>query len=359
MSPLVSLALSFLRVATHASLFLEAQRLLLRLVRPTRQDHLRRLEAHVLRDVRAPLTHRFIPDADGHVIHVLDIPARRPDAPTAVLLHGHSMSAAFWFRNMDDLAAQGYRVLAPDLLGWGRSGRPRFHGHTADHSVDWYLRSLSAVLSALSSGPALLVGHSLGAYLAMEYTARNPQNVQKLVLVSPAAAVRPVSFARAVYFSLPPQRIVRRGGLFGFFLFVAKYPRSDVYLQYRLRDFTYHLANQYPSSGESAVRPIIRFRGLSRAECARPLIENLPKLFDIPVQIVCGDSDSSMSVEGVYALYREMKQRNFDVRLDVVQGCDHCPQIEKPEEFSQIVATFAKTCGPAVYAGNDNFIIES
>ncbi|CDF38878.1 1-acylglycerol-3-phosphate O-acyltransferase [Chondrus crispus] len=247
------------------------------------------------------------------------------------------MSAAFWARNVDDLVALGYRVIAVDLLGWGRSQRPAFRGKTADDVVEWYVPSLAGALQTMGLDKFVLVGHSLGAYLAMEYTKRNIARVTDLVLVSPAASTREVSLKRAVYFSLPPQAIVRRGGLMGFAFFFMVYPRSESYIADRLREYTYHLAAQGPASGEEAVRPIIRLRWGGKAECVRPLVEHLDR-FDIPVRIIVGETDSSMPVESVHELYREMKRKGFRVQIDVVKGADHCPQIEKPEEFLQIVS---------------------
>lgn len=337
----VRLSLFVLRVASHATFFLEAQRVLLRLLRPLSRDHLCRAEARVLSQVRSPLQHLFISDGNGHRIHVIHASQTNRNAPSIVLLHGHSMSAAFWYRNIDDLVAMGYRVYAVDLLGWGRSARPLFRGRSATEAIDWFLHSLSGVIDGLHLASFTLVGHSLGAYLSMEYTKRTPHRVDQLVMVSPAASVRSIPVSRALYFSLPPQSIIRRGGLLGFLLFTFAYPRSEMYIQNRLRDYTYHLAAQFPPSGEDAIRPIIRFTGLRRAECVRPLIENLA-VFHVPVQIICGQYDSSMPVEGVFQLFHRMKSEGFNVDLNVVEDSDHCPMLEKPDHFSEIMASIFK-----------------
>lgn len=342
MFPLVRFSLSLLRVAVQASLFLEAQRLLLRLIRPTHHTILARAEAAVLRRVRSHLLHRWVSDGHGNLIHVLEAPGTSPTRQPIVLLHGHSMSAAFWARNLDDLVSLGYKVYALDLLGWGRSERPRFRGKTADDALDWYLPSLAGVLRNLALDKFTLVGHSLGAYLALEYTKRTSESVDHLVLVAPAASARPIPVSRAVYFSLSPQAIVRRGGLLGLLLFFLKYPRCKTYISDRLREYTYHLAAQSPASGEAAIRPIIRLRGPRKAECTRPLIEHL-SLFATPVQIVVGETDSSMPIEGVHQLYAEMRRQGFRVDLRIVDGADHCPQLERPEEFFNIIAGLGKT----------------
>lgn len=349
----VRVSLALLRVATQAALFLEAQRVLLRILRPVPPDYLCRAESRVLSAVHVKLEDIFIRDVDSNKIHIIHAANPNPNAPPIVLLHGHSMSAAFWCRNFDDLVALGYRVYAIDLLGWGRSERPLFRGHSPDESIRWFLRSLTAVLNSLNLTQFTLVGHSLGAYLSMEYAKVHPERVQQLVLVSPAASVRPLSMMRAFYFCLPPQNIVRRGGLLGFLLFTLKYPRSETYVRDRLRDYTYQLAAQYPPSGENAIRPIIEIRGLQRAECVRPMIEHL-SLLHMHVHIICGEFDSSMPVEGVFELYEEMKIKGFNVEMTVVEGSDHCPMLEKPEDFSNIMMAIKKKAQRNFYGSSDS-----
>lgn len=272
------------------------------------------------------------------------VPSNREsdERPAIVLLHGHSMSASFYFRNLDDFVSLGYRVFAIDLLGWGRSARPRFRGTTIEHTIEWYMESLSGWVSSMPlPSRFVLLGHSLGAYLALEFTKRYPQRIDRLVLISPAAIAKSIPIKRAVYFSLPPQSIVRRGGVLGLLFYLSKYPRQACYLRDHLCEYTWHLAAQQPPSGEIAVKPIIKFDSFTQATCTRPLIDTLQDSpLSFPVQIVCGETDASINIEDVHMLYREMKRRAYDVRIKVVEGTDHCPHFEAPEEFFHAVADF-------------------
>lgn len=336
---IVTLCLRALRATAEISFFLEAQRLLLRFVRPSSQRMLQRAEDALLAVPATPVRRRWV-RANGHTMHTLVVGDER--RPKLVMLHGHSMSGAFYFRNFDDLVAAGYCVIAVDLLGWGRSARPHFAGSTADDSLEWYLSSLIAWVRAMRLTRFALAGHSLGGYLALEFARRIPNAVDRLMLISPAACARDIPVGRALYFSLPPQSIVRRGGLFGFLLFMLYYPRDIMYVRDRLREYTYHLAAQSPPSGEVAIIPIIRVHSIRRASCVRPLIENLAPL-PMPVQIVCGETDSSMRIEDVHDLYLAMKKQGNSVRINVVRGADHCPHLEKPREFFKAISEF---CNP-------------
>jgi len=94
--------------------------------------------------------------------------------PLVVLVHGLTGRASLWGDVARRLAAAGYRVVAPDLRGHGAS--PRAASYTlAEHTAD-----LIALLEA--TGPAHLVGHSLGAALAWRVAAGRPDLVQRLVL---------------------------------------------------------------------------------------------------------------------------------------------------------------------------------
>jgi pimeloyl-ACP methyl ester carboxylesterase len=344
MLPLVRLALTILRAGSHGLLFCEAQRLALRVLRPTSPAHVAAAEEVLLSAVAAPVERRYVP-APTLPMHTLS--AGDPDGPPIVLLHGHSMSAAFFFRNFDDLISLGYRVHAVDLLGWGRSARPTFSGTTPDDTLDFFLSSLAAWVKEMGLPESFaLLGHSLGAYIAFEYAKRNTDRVSRLVLISPAAIARPLPLSRAIYFNLPPQAIIRRGGLLGFLFYMLKYPRTPCYTRDSLREYTYQLAAQLPPSGEKAVAPIIAFNGLRAsirtrmATCTRPLVEGLDHLLRVPVLLVCGETDSSINVNDVHMLEREMRRKGYKVRLAVVEGTDHCPHIEEPGAFFDAVFDF-------------------
>ena len=78
--------------------------------------------------------------------------------------------------------ADRYHVIAPDLLGHGRS----------DWEPPWSVDShLEAVLASVPGGPAVWVGHSFGGRLAAELAARDPGRVERLVLLDPALQVLP------------------------------------------------------------------------------------------------------------------------------------------------------------------------
>jgi len=99
--------------------------------------------------------------------------------PFIVMLHGLGASGRFWRPIAEGLSDQ-YRVVAPDLLGFGLSPWPN-----VDYTVEEHLDALDVTLAAeqFDRQPLLLVGHSLGASLALAWAARHPSRCAGLVLI--------------------------------------------------------------------------------------------------------------------------------------------------------------------------------
>src|SRR3978361_817181 len=101
--------------------------------------------------------------------------------PTIVLLHGAGFDHTAWALHSRWFAHHGYRVLAPDLPGHGRSsGAPL---STIADMADW----TASLLDAAGAAKARLVGHSMGSLIALETAARHPAKVSALHLIGTAA----------------------------------------------------------------------------------------------------------------------------------------------------------------------------
>jgi haloalkane dehalogenase len=96
--------------------------------------------------------------------------------PAIVFLHGNPASSFVW-RNVLPPVAERARVLAPDLIGMGASGKPDIGYRFADHA-----RYLDAWLDALALREVVFVGYDWGGSLAMDYAARHPDRVRGLVV---------------------------------------------------------------------------------------------------------------------------------------------------------------------------------
>jgi pimeloyl-ACP methyl ester carboxylesterase len=102
---------------------------------------------------------------------------RAGEGPLLVLIHGITSSSRAWERVLP-LLVERHTVIAPDLLGHGRSAKPR-----GDYSLGAYASGLRDLLVALGEPPATVVGHSLGGGIAMQLAYQFPERVERLALV--------------------------------------------------------------------------------------------------------------------------------------------------------------------------------
>lgn len=100
--------------------------------------------------------------------------------PALVLVHGLGVSADYWVRNGPPLAAAGFRVLAPDLPGFGGS-----EGPAEGLPVERQARVVARWADAVGLGPAVYVGHSLSCQGLLQLAADEPGRVRGLVLAAP------------------------------------------------------------------------------------------------------------------------------------------------------------------------------
>ena len=95
--------------------------------------------------------------------------AGNPDAPVALFLHGNPTSSYLW-RNVIPLVAPTAHCIAPDLIGFGQSGKPDIEYRFADH-----VRYLDAFLANAGISSAFVIAHDWGTALAFHLAARRPE----------------------------------------------------------------------------------------------------------------------------------------------------------------------------------------
>lgn len=107
-------------------------------------------------------------------------PATFKNPQTVVLLHGKNFLGAYWQQTINFLAGQGYRVVVPDQLGFGKSDKAEVH--YSFHQLAQHTRNL---LEHLKINQAVVVGHSMGGMLATRFALMYPETTTKLVLENP------------------------------------------------------------------------------------------------------------------------------------------------------------------------------
>jgi pimeloyl-ACP methyl ester carboxylesterase len=230
--------------------------------------------------------------------------------------------------------AERFTVLAPDLLGQGRSAKPR-----GDYSLGAYANMLRDLLDALGHERATVVGQSLGGGVAMQFAYQFPERCERLILVNSGGLGREVTFyLRAL--TVPGFESV-------FPLFCAPW----------LRNAGNRVASWLDRAGvrSSPTREEVwrSFASLTDAESRRAFFRSLRDVIDfdgqavsalgrlyraahLPTLIVWGARDPFIPVSHARAAHEAIPGS----RLEIFDGVGHYPHCEAPERFVEVLVDF-------------------
>ena len=227
---------------------------------------------------------------------------------TLVLLHGAGDTSGAWSSIVKTFTPR-YRVVIPDLAGHGKSAPSE-----GPLSVGQVLQGLEAVLEKGPQDPAIIVGNSLGAWVALLYAREHPDRVARLVLVNGGALV-----GDRTDLSLTP-----------------KTREEAAALMTQLRD-----EKAQPVPGfvlDDVVRqaqtgPLARLTQTA-GEMGQYVLDG--RLADIkaPVDLIWGESDRLFSI----AYARRMMAQLPAARLTTIPGCGHVPMQECPARFGSALS---------------------
>jgi len=248
--------------------------------------------------------------------------------PTVVLIHGQGGSWQWWLRQIATLADRA-RMVAVDLPGFGASdavenGEDVFVGHIA---------TIIGVLDHLGVARATVVGHSMGGVVALRLACDHPERISGLLMTNAGGAnigPRRLKWILAVLrlfnavFSIPwVPRVVARNRLLRSILFAAGI--------HDRRTLTEPLA--------SAILPGMSAPGFQQSlEAAAVAVNQVtPQTVTRPCLIVWGMKDRILPPSAGHELLSQFP----DASLVPLEGVGHCPMIEAPERFNELLAAFA------------------
>jgi pimeloyl-ACP methyl ester carboxylesterase len=252
-----------------------------------------------------------------------------------LLIHGMAGSSETWRAVIPQLSRK-YRVVAPDLLGHGKSDKPR-----GDYSLGAFAVWLRDLLDELGISRATVVGQSLGGGVAMQFVYQHPDYCQRLVLISSGGLGRDVGWTLRLL-SAPGAELI----------LPAIAPRPVLTVGNKLRSWFSATGIQSPRGAEiwSA------YSSLSDAETRQAFLRTLRSVVDprgqavsalnrlhltseLPTMVIWGDQDRIIPVEHGYALH----EARAGSRLEVLEGVGHFPHVERPSEVVDLIDDFIKT----------------
>jgi pimeloyl-ACP methyl ester carboxylesterase len=127
--------------------------------------------------------HDFAFQSQGEpvVMRYMDVRPEKPNGQTAIVLHGKNFCAATWEETIRALSGAGYRVIAPDQIGWCKSTKPARH----QYSFHELAASTHALIASVALSKVVVIGHSTGGMLAARFALMYPEMTSALVLVDP------------------------------------------------------------------------------------------------------------------------------------------------------------------------------
>ncbi|HEX6939008.1 MAG TPA: alpha/beta hydrolase [Longimicrobiales bacterium] len=236
-------------------------------------------------------------EVDGRRARYIDAGA----GPAVVLVHGLGLSGAVFHGHCRALAAAGFRAIAPDLPGFGRSDGP-WRGLSVPETASWLL----AFAAAIGVDRAIWLGHSLAAQGVLEAAVRAPARARALVLVTPTGAPGRCRLLRQVRSYLRD---------------IGREPVSLIPIvarQYLRGSATAFLGTWLRSVRDHPVRKALRVR--------------------CPTLLVTGIRDPLVP-DGFVAL---LMQRIPDARLATIHGAGHGITFDRSDEFDRVVIAFLR-----------------
>ncbi|KAK9474877.1 Alpha/Beta hydrolase protein [Dipodascopsis tothii] len=313
-----------------------------------------------------------------------------------VILHGYGAGLGFFYRNFDELSSvKGWRLHALDLLGYGRSTRPRFSVRAKGdrervyEAENWFVDSLEEWRVKRNIDQFTLMAHSMGGYLGVAYARKYPERLKKLILVSPvgvpedpwgsgSAAITPHDPPTALQQEFtasqesttqhaarpqpPPKRplpawfvflwerhvspfsVIRLAGPLGPRLVSGwtqrRFSKLSTAEFEALHSYTYNIFNAR-GSGEYALPYLLAPGAYARF----PLINRLDKL-RCPTLWMYGENDW-MDVSAGKAAVQKLRSQGKDADIAVVEAAGHHLYLDNPTAFNEIIVDEMRKVSPS------------
>ncbi|XP_014217327.1 protein ABHD4 isoform X2 [Copidosoma floridanum] len=280
-------------------------------------------------------------------IWTISLNEESPNTPL-VLLHGLGAGVALWVLNLDSLAKQR-PVYAIDLLGFGRSSRPVF-SNKAEETESQLVKSVEEWRKEMQLEKFVLLGHSMGGFLAASYAIEHPDKVKHLILADPWGVPEkpsevtnqrrvPIVIKALAYMLQPlnPLWAVRFAGPLGQWLIETT--RPDIVKKFGtvLNDDPsiisqyIHQCNVQTPSGESAFHAMMQGFGWAK----NPIIKRIDQLRkEVPITLIYGsrswvDNSASETI-------KEIRSASY-VDVQIISGAGHHVYLDKSDIFNKYV----------------------
>ncbi len=255
-------------------------------------------------------------NVDGSKIRYLKSGAGKKNL---LLIHGLGASAERWESVIPSFSTD-YTVYVPDLIGFGLSDKP-----SADYSTEFFANFLASFLREINVTNSIVIGSSLGGQIAVEYASLNQKSVEKLILVSPAGAMKQSTPALDAY------------------IMAALYPDPE-----SAKNAFSMMSGLNKDVNQTTIDGFVQRMRMPNAKYAfmstilglknSPEISTKLEILEIPTLVIWGELDPVIPIRYAQHFVKNIR----DCRFYQMEGCGHTPYVESPKEFVKIALDFIR-----------------
>lgn len=272
----------------------------------------------------------------------MDVQPAKGIGETVVLLHGKNFNGFYWKDVIAFLAANGYRVVVPDQVGWGQSDKPNIH-----YSFHLLAHNTKRLLDSLGIQKAHVIGHSMGGMLATRFALMYPKTVDKLVYENPIGLEDYKTFVP--YRTVDDQFAGEQKATYESLKTYQKTYYPEWKPEYEPYVAAQHAALQYPGFRQATWASALTYQMIYE----QPVVYEF-KHVSLPTLIIIGQEDRTVvgknliskeaaARHGLYPqLGKWLQQQIKGSRLVELKGVGHIPHIEALPQFQQAVLSFLK-----------------
>ncbi len=280
-------------------------------------------------------------EVEGLKLHYVELNPK--GARTLLFVHGLGSNLKFWTQQLDHFAKQGFRVVALDLPGYGKSVKPA----TFPYTMESMAQVVRGFIANKGLGKPVLVGHSMGGHTALTFAIQWPGELEALILTAPAGFEKFSKREKAWFHSVVSTA------------FVASADEARIWLNIRRNNFSNWKA-EYAWLVEERVRlrgakdfeayayaNVKSIHGLLETDFVR---ENLERIKDKTL-IVHGDQDRLIPNPFLHGgesrdLMEWAQKRIGGAKLVTLEGCGHTVQMDCGARYNAVVAEYLKVSAP-------------
>ncbi len=248
----------------------------------------------------------------------------RSDRQTLIFVHGLSGSSAAWLP-YEEFFGQTFNTLAIDLRGHGKSVKPKTY---KEYAIPYFAKDLHELVQHLGITKAILISHSYGTLVALEYLASCANPITAAVFISPSFAVQQKGLARLVRQTLAPIHLLDA-------LPFSGKPRNHVVYKHYTGTGDWNLHRMIADIRQTSVRVYLYATKQSYAFNRQDYLGHI----HIPVLIMHGKRDSIFPVENSYTMAKHVPH----AKVVILDEADHIIVLNNFSEVTQALTDFLST----------------